>query len=268
MRKAPSAFSGFAHLMMKIRTILLLGWLAGLVTAAGQEKEAESSSPPVGSLGEKMPEGGKPLRIRIETWEAPALEITRRLDDVRDAAALAKLRAEWLAGAPGVTLINSPVLAIDASKRELMESITERIYPTEYEPPSLGGHGAMQERKEPPENWVEVIERMLTDVVPTSFETRNTGITLEVAVDPVKGEEKIWNVAVNLEDVQLVGKDVYANAPADVAMPVFATFRSTGGARLEEGKWRLLGAQEPPRGMEGKSSDKRWVTLVRIDADE
>lgn len=273
MRKAAAAFSQFTHLMMKIRTILMLGWLLGLAAATGQENKSEPNAPSKEAPKSSGAELRKPLRLRIEIWEAPALEVAKRLDDLHDAAGLAKLRAESLAGAQGVTLVSSPVLAIDASTKELLESITERIYPTEYQPPSLPGtfgtnFGKAEDKKEPPKNWSEVVEEILTGIAPTSFETRNTGLSLEVDVGPVEGKEKIWNVRIALEEVNLVGRDTFGDVPPGISMPVFTTFRVTGDPQLKEGQWRLLSVQEPPRGIEGKRADVRWVTLVRIDADE
>jgi hypothetical protein len=244
----------------------MLGWLLGLAAATGQEAKPEKTAGANAVSDSSGAELRKPLRLRIETWQAPALEVAKRLDDLKDAAALAKLRAECLEGAPGVSLIFSPVLAIDSSTKVLSESITERIYPTEYEPPSLPG--SFIGKEEPPKNWSELVEEILKGIVPTSFETRNTGATLEADAEPVEGEERIWNVRLALEDVSLVGRDSYGEMPKVVSMPAFTNFRLTTGFLLEEGKWRLASVQEPPRGMEGKRTDVRWVTLVRIDADE
>ena len=249
--------------------MLMLGWLLGFAAATGQEEKADADAASKEAPSSSGAELRKPLRLRLETWEAPALVVAKRLDDLQDAAGLAKLREECLAGPPGVTLISSPVLGIDSSTKELVESITERIYPTEYEPPSLSGSFSGEQAKmEPPKNWAEKVEQIIDGITPTSFETRNTGLTLEVAVEPVEGKKKIWDVRVAFEEVCLVGRDTFGEMPPGIAMPVFTTFRATGGLLLKEGQWRLLSVQEPPRGIEGKRADVRWVTLVRIDADE
>lgn len=199
---------------------------------------------------------GEPLRLRIETWQAPALEVAKRLDDLHDAVSLAKFRAECLAGAPGVTLISSPALAVDSSTKEALESITERMYPTEYEPQELAG--SFISKEEPPKSLP----------APTSFETRNTGPTVEATVEASEGEEKTWILRLGLEDVTLVGSDTYGETQKAISMPAFTTFRITTDLSLKEGQWRLASVQEPPRGIEGKRSDLRWITLVRIDEDK
>jgi hypothetical protein len=236
MRKAAAAFSQFAHLIMKIRTILMLGWLLGLAAVAGQEAKPEAAASSKEAPKSSGAELRKPLRLRIETWEAPALEVAKRLDDLHDAAGLAKLRADCLGGAGGVTLVSSPVLAIDSSTKELLESITERIYPTEYQPPSLPGNFSGNDKAEPPKNWPELVEKFLTGAAPTSFETRNTGPTLEVDVEPVEGKERIWNLRLALEDVTLVGRDTYGERPPGISMPAFTTFRIASDLLLREGQ--------------------------------
>lgn len=215
-------------------------------------------------------EARHPLRLRFETWEAPALEVAKRLDELHDSAALTKLRAECLAGIPEVSLVLSPVIAIDAPTKVLAESITERIYPTEYEPPALPGSfsGNPPPKEELPKNWKDVVENALTDATPTSFETRNTGLTLEAEVQAVTNAGKSWDVSVSLDDVHFVGTETFGASVLRITMPVFSSFRTTGSIRLKEGQWRLFSVMEPPRGLNGKSSGKRWVTLVRIDTNE
>jgi hypothetical protein len=208
------------------------------------------------------------LRLRLETWEAPAIEVAKRLDQLQGADALAKLRAECLNGALGVTLIHSPVLTIDSSTRMLAESIVERIYPTEYEPPSLPKSGDQSSPKEePPKNWTEVVENALTDTTPTSFETRNTGLTFEAVAQPVTVEEKAWDVLISIDEVRLVQTESFGANALRITMPVFSSFRTGGIVRLKEGQWRLLSVMEPPRGLDGKPSENRWVILVRIDPE-
>lgn len=207
-----------------------------------------------------------PLRVRLETWEAPAIEVAKRLDDLQGAESLAALRAECLAGAGGVRLIHSPVTGADASTQMKAEAISERIYPTEYEPPSLPCGPITEKPEPPPQTLPESLERLMTTATPTSFETRNTGTSFSAVAQAVAVEEKTWDLAVLFEDVVFQGKDRFGHESLDLTMPAFASFQTGGLIRLKEGQWRLLSVMEPPRELDGKHSDKRWVTLVRIDA--
>jgi hypothetical protein len=101
--------------------------------------------------------------------------------------------------------------------------------------------------------------------VPTAFETRNTGTTFEVAVQPVSAEARCWDVSVFFEHVTLEAMQQHGAKKLEIKMPVFSDFRIRGLLRVEEGEWQLLSVQEPPRGLDEKPTRKRWVTLVRVD---
>ena len=78
--------------------------------------------------------------------------------------------------------------------------------------------------------------------------------------------DKTWQVRIAVDDVHHIGSDHFGVDLLKVEMPIFSSFRSTGELRLKEGEWQILSVMEPPRGLENKPSDKRWVTLVRLDA--
>jgi general secretion pathway protein D len=77
----------------------------------------------------------------------------------------------------GVDLMTAPSITAKSGQKATIEIIREFIYPTEYEPPEVpqGGGG---------EN--SVIAPVVTPATPTAFETRNTGVTLEI--EPTIGE--------------------------------------------------------------------------------
>jgi hypothetical protein len=207
-----------------------------------------------------------PLRLRLETWEAPALEVARRLDHLTDSGKVAELRDECLAGTGGVRLVHSPATALDAATRMLAEQITEMIYPTEYEPPELPPASIATKDAQPAnDQWQRWLEAAGKHAVPTSFETRNTGETLEAVAQAVEIEEKTWDVALQFEVVQQAGMASHGADDLLIQMPVFNSFRTGGLVRLAEGEWRLLSALEAPRGTDGKPTGKTWLTLVRVD---
>lgn len=207
-----------------------------------------------------------PLRLRLETWEAPALEVARRLDQLTDAAKVAEMREQGLAGVGGVKLVHAPATALDAATRMLAEQITEMIYPTEYEPPELPPASIATKDAQPAnDQWQRWLEAAGKHAVPTSFETRNTGETLEAVAQAVEIEEKTWDVALQFEVVQQAGMASHGAGDLLIQMPVFNSFRTGGLVRLAEGEWRLLSALEAPRGTDGKPTGKTWLTLVRVD---
>ncbi len=210
----------------------------------------------------RLKEARAALRIRLETWEVPNLEIARSLDHLGDVTALTKLRDEWLAGKEGIKLLWCPAQGLDASTRVSTESITETIYPTEYEPPD----GIPMEKKPEPTSALDkAVSIALRSSCPTAFETRNTGHTLEAVAHPVSAEKASWDVSLALEDVELAGMSTFGPEELFVKMPQFTSFRTGGLLRLKEGEWRLVSVMDPPRGISPTASGKQFVTLVRIE---
>ena len=94
-----------------------------------------------------------------------------------------------LAQKKGTDLMTAPSVTAKSGQKATIEIIREFIYPTEYEPPELpqsvgvtgggiggiGGVGGNQSGSFP-----------VTPATPTAFETRNTGVTLEI--EPTIGE--------------------------------------------------------------------------------
>lgn len=248
--------------MNRLLPLALRLLLPGLAAAQEGERDPFDPAPATpAQVADKNP----PIRLRLETWEAPALDVARKLDEVVTAKDLAALREQCLNGAPGVSLVLSHAVSMATPTKVTAESITERIYPTEYEPPVLPCTPSDALKKDPPSNWVEIVNESLRTTTPTSFETRNTGTTLEAEAFLVPDMDKTWDLRLSVEDVRLLGRDKFGAEALKVDMPAFSSFRTNGHLRLKEGEWQILSMMEPPRGMEGKPSDKRWVTLVRVD---
>jgi hypothetical protein len=282
---------------MKIRTIVILGWLLGLAAAIGEEAKPEPAPPPkpepemapedtdrpggpaandpfasgaASETGAKIPlNRGKEVRtnlqLRFEVWELETKKLATRLDVVRGPDDLEVLRKELLAD-PAAALIHSLVSSTDEKSRTMDESILEFIYPTEYEPPELPPAKIdpkdAQKGNSAWERWLAAAGKYS---VPTSFETRNTGETLDAAIQPVQAEEKTWDLSLSFENVALVGMVSYGADDLMIEMPAFATTRTTGIVRLSEGQWRIRSVQEAQRGKDAKPTGKSWLMLVRVD---
>ncbi|BCU76292.1 hypothetical protein [Luteolibacter sp. LG18] len=230
--------------------------------AADSAPSSTTNGIPAARLKENRPA----VHLRIETWQIPTLEITRKLDAGQDAAEVAKWREEWLGKPDAAQLVLSPAISVDASTRMKAESIREFIYPTEYEPPEL------QPTKEPANapakadpNMFSWLSATLTKATPTAFETRNTGTTLEALGMPVTTAKDAWDILATVEDVALLGFNASGEKEMHIEMPCFSSFRTGGLTRLRLGEWRLLSVMSPPGGLDPARPKDRWVTLIRID---
>lgn len=153
----------------------------------------------------------------------------------------------------GVDLLSAPSVMARSGQRAKIEVIREFIYPTEYDPPEIpnqvgGGIGG---------GAVEVFP--VTPATPTAFETRNTGVTLEV--DPVLGADKLTidlNLAPEVVEfdgfinygspISTASTNLITGAPEPVIitenrieMPIFNTRKVTTQVTIWDGQTVALG---------------------------
>lgn len=212
-------------------------------------------------LGVKLPV----VLVRLEIWETSAVELAKRLDGITDTKGIEQLREEFLGGKSAGKLIASPANALDPSSSPTSESISERIYPTEYETDELPS--TKPDDKNPPAAAISPGKEISTTEAfssPTSFETRNTGKTFQATARKVTAEDHTWDVAICFESVEHAGDLSYGKPELLIREPLFTTFRVQGTHRLHEGRWQPCSIQTPPKGINGDDS-KRWVCLLRVD---
>ena len=157
----------------------------------------------------------------------------------------------------GVDLLSAPSVLARSGQRAKIEVIREFIYPTEYDPPeipnqvgggtTLGGGGG------------GVSSFPVTPATPAAFETRNTGVTLEV--DPVIGGDE-FTIDLNLapEVVEFEGFINYGSpinsasinpltlqaqtiqlTENRIEMPIFSTRKVTTQVTIWDGQTVALG---------------------------
>lgn len=212
-------------------------------------------------LGVRLPV----VLVRMEIWETSAVELAQRLDGITDTKGIKQLRDEFLGGKSGGKLIASPASTLDPSSCPSSESISEWIYPTEYETDELPS--TKPDDKNPPAAAVSPGKEISTTEAfssPASFETRNTGETFEATARKVTAEEHAWDVAISYENVGHAGDLKYGKPELLIQLPLFTDFRVQGTHRLQEGNWQVCSIQTPPKGMGGDDT-KRWVCLLRVD---
>src|SRR5205823_4174236 len=113
----------------------------------------------------------------------------------------------------GVDLLSAPRVTTKSGQRAVIEIVREFRYPTQFTPPQVptisggtGGTGTVQ---------VNVV----TPTTPTQFETRNTGVTLEV--EPVVGPDGVTI------DLNLIPQVVEFEGFINYGSPIFGTVAPT-----------------------------------------
>ena len=153
----------------------------------------------------------------------------------------------------GVDLLSAPMVTTKSGQRAVIEIVREFRYPTTFTPPQVpsisGGSGA--------NNTVAI--SVVTPTTPQTFETRNTGVTLEV--EPVVGPD---GVTIDLNLVPQVvefegfinyGSPIFGINPSATAVlgsrvlltdnvinqPVFSTRKVTTNVSVWDGQTVVLG---------------------------
>jgi hypothetical protein len=141
------------------------------------------------------------------------------------------------------TLLGYSVVHMLDGHRTVSESIVEKRYATEFEPPAAAGVGdpkAAQPAKLGDDS-----------PIPTAFETRNTGVTLEAEASVSKNADWLY-VNFVVQNVRLTGFDPYESAKTQsgkvvkIDQPRFAVSKDTMDVKLRNGQRCLVGVHKLP----------------------
>lgn len=156
----------------------------------------------------------------------------------------------------GAKLIGWPTVTTHSGNRAVVEAIHEIRYATEYDPPTVSFTPSVEMKKE------TIIEPRadvtLLEMIPTAFETRNVGVTLEVE-PTLSADGKTIELNLVPQHVRLKGfNKITIEKPASggkivVEQPEFVTKKVTTSFHLRSGQRMLMGVyptDEPPKHME------------------
>jgi hypothetical protein len=171
------------------------------------------------------------LMVAVPQDRAIQLLVELQTDDDREVEA-AFAQIQELIAKKAATLIAWPSLVTLDGQRAVVETIVEKRYPSEFSPPvspSVTGS-----------NLVDQVNSAL----PESFETRNSGTTLEVSAT-VMDEGKRIHVDIVPQRVALIGWKNYKVGKKDVGLvdidqPEFATEKVTTSLILRNGARSLI----------------------------
>ena len=190
-----------------------------------------------------------PSRSSQATNVAPGiLSITGLFDNGQ-----AQMIMRGLSQKKGADVMTAPSILAKSGESATIEVIREFIYPTEYEPPELPQEvGVTSQNADAGVGGGGAQIFPVTPATPTGFETRNTGVTLEI--EPTIGEN---NYSIDLRfapelvefegfinygsPIQTLGQDIFGNPVSititenRIEMPVFATRRVTTGLTIYDG---------------------------------
>ena len=155
-------------------------------------------------------------------------------------------------------VLESMMVTARSGQRAKAESVLEIIYPTVYEAPKIPNEVELRGRAEAP----------VTAVMPSAFETRNVGTTIEV--DPVIGRDQL-TIDLNLapEKVEHQGYSIWPNDEVEARfktlMPTYYTMRFSTQVTVIDGHYAFLGTARPMEGSQRGVKDPLVLGFVRAD---
>jgi len=159
----------------------------------------------------------------------------------------------------GIDLLSSPRVTTKSGQRAVIEIIREFRYPTEFDPPQIPqDFGNLTSTAVLPGLASQAASFPVTPTTPTSFDTRNTGVTLEV--EPVIGPDG-YTIDLNLvpQVVEFEGFINYGSpiqttstnalgqsvtnvlTPNVINQPIFSTRKVTTSVSVFDGSTVMLG---------------------------
>jgi hypothetical protein len=193
------------------------------------------------------------VRVDLLMVSVPEDKALPLIPQLRDSAQIVAAEAKLLemVARKEANLEGWPEVTTHSGNRAVSESIVEQRYPIEFDPagmqtspapPPIAG-GAKAEAR--PVNDPAGLIQNVTGIVPTTFETRNVGTTLEV--EPVISPDR---TAITLSITpQIVRFERFAEFPAGitakgekitVSQPIFATSKVSTILSLRDGERRLI----------------------------
>jgi hypothetical protein len=158
-------------------------------------------------------------------------------------------------------LVGAPTVETKPGQRCAVEAITEVRYGVEFDKLG-GGKPAVVEKPDPLKGLADQAPAAI-GVAPTSFETRNTGITFEA--EPILGpDNKIVDLSYSAQHVQLLGWDTYTAEEKGelvqrIPQPRFCTNKVTTNVSMQVGVPVLGGIFET-----AGASESMELFLIRV----
>ncbi|MCW1925780.1 hypothetical protein OKA05_24695 [Luteolibacter arcticus] len=214
------------------------------------------------------------VQVQVEYIEMPHETLTDLLFMKRptksDATELRK-EVQTLVKAGDAKVLETQILTGRSSEKCLVESINEQIYPTEAVPPKLPESVTVPDKPAglSPDN-IKAVAALISGPIPTSFETRNVGSTMDVEptigsdpkyIDLRLAPELVWR---NGNTTWYERKDALGNV-AKIELPDFYTIRLTTALTVTSGSYVLAGVVSP-KAKDG-SIDLTRKVMVFVKAD-
>jgi len=193
------------------------------------------------------------VQVQVDFIEMPQKNLAELLLGTTPSSDASELRGkvDGLLKSGVASVLESQVTTGNSGDKQLIESMDEYIYPTEYEPGSVPEKVALPDKPDgmTPEA-LKALHALVIPPTPTSFETKNLGSTLETEPTvSVRGDiislalnpSLVWHTG---DDILMEHKDLLGNI-SRMQMPKMYTLRLTTSLTLHSGKPAFVAALSP-----------------------
>lgn len=235
---------------------------SGVTDAQTKSPSAQEKAVPTGDLT-------KQVRIQVEFIDVSHEQLTELMFGEKVAANDGELRKQvaQLVKDGKATIAETMLCVAQDKQKASTESIEELIYPTEYEPATVtNGFPAKDDDLTKPARADAV------GPLPTAFDTRNLGATLEVEPH-LSQDSKSVNLRIVPEIIYHVGNQVWAEwkderSSAPVQMPLIYALRVNTSVTLTLGHYTLLAALSPKNKDGFPDFTRKLMVFVKADSVE
>jgi hypothetical protein len=252
---------------MKLKSFFLTTLL--ITGLHAQEPQADPYRTPAA-----VPAGGRnfePFNISIcyEVFSLPlAMAAAWQREQPADSELYKRLIAEI--GKESVRQESLVILRARSGQKATTENISEQIYPTEFDPAqtpnSVSGSvtsNAAEGAKPVAAATLKPVEGIRTPCHAKSFETRNTGTTLEI--EPTCDEDRtLVDLRMIPEHVTMTGRSSWGQEFSTTEMPEFETQRINSAATMKFNQPFLVGtiSRPPVSKVDPDSANRVWFAFV------
>jgi hypothetical protein len=165
-----------------------------------------------------------------------------------------------------VTQEHFAIICARSGEKAVLENISEQIYPTEYEPGAPAPKPATADGSKPggqPAPAPVATQGPPVPALPTSFETRHAGFSLEI--EPmIGGGDKIIDIRFAPDFVNLVDRAKFGQGASETEMPIFESQRLTTALTLKSGVPMMIGtpSRPPVSKLDPDSAKKVWFAFI------
>jgi hypothetical protein len=221
------------------------------------------------------------IRVQVEFIEMPHELLTELLYQSRPGSADAGTLREVVQARVkkgDATILETMICTARSGEKGMTESISEYIYPTEYEKGtvpnsvtvSVGGTSSTAVTEEGKTASALELGKLIAPPTPSSFETRNLGSTLEIEptlgagndiIDLRFAPDLVWHTG---DTYFREEKDSLGNV-TKIQMPVMYTIRTTTAVTMRDGQYQMP-CVLTPKDVKGSGDPSRKVMLfVKCD---